>query len=459
MAYDQIASTELDADSPITDTVTAKIVGNFDYLKAKSDAIPLRGFTGGALALGSDTDHDISVAELAMQDDTGAQALVTDITHIKQFDVRYATGVGGGVSGGLANAALISASILVSFDNATSKINGTGLFGAAVAGATVIVSGSASNDGIFEVTASDANSLTTSIAPATEAAGASITIYIIHPLWVYTLYAGYSSGNETEFGYDDSDTAANFMTEISGTYYRAVARVVTDESANIKWIFPTLGVDVQVFTQTGTLHRRDWASMFEAELWGGGGSGGSQLNATGTGAGGGQYIRALLPIKFLGGTETITIGAGGAPILGSSSNGNNGSVTTLGSLLSADFGSGGKTSAGSSANGGVGGSGAAAASGAIAQETGGRGGDVNTGSETDGDNTGYSGSGGGSAYTGFSVGGQAKIWEGHGGDGADGASAAGDGKFPSGGGGGQGGTSGNRDSGAGAQGFAIIWQW
>lgn len=121
------------------------------------------------------------------------------------------------------------------------------------------------------------------------------------------------------------------------------------------------GVDVQVFTSSGTWTKPASGTMALIRAWGAGGSGGRSSSTGGSGGGGGgNYADLWVPLSSLGATETVTIGAGGAA-KSSASAGANGGTTTFGSRLSAYGGVGGAQSAGSSgASGGSGAGGAGA---------------------------------------------------------------------------------------------------
>lgn len=320
-------------------TTGIQLRDNTEWLKARVDAIPSTAWSGLKLTAGIDTDHDVTVAAGAARDTTDADALVNPASQTKQLDVPWATGSN---AGGLANAPLVSNSVAISFDNATSKINGTGLFGAANAGATVIVRGSASNDSNFEVTAATADSLTVSPAPTTEGAGSSITIYIIQPNWLYNLYIADDGAGGAEIGFDDDLAAANFLGLAGvGTLYRAIGYIETDASANVSnivWIGD--GERVRHYGTAGSYTWRKPALLHYllSEPVGGGGGGGSDGAADGrNGASGGYSFKRILAAD-LAATETITVGTGGNP----ATTGQTGGTSSFGSHNSATGGTGGR---------------------------------------------------------------------------------------------------------------------
>lgn len=241
--------------------------------------------------------------------------------------------------------------------------------------------------------------------------------------------------------------------------------------------------NVQIFSAAGAA---TWTkpsgysanSRVYVQLWGGGGSGGKYSPNYAPGGGGGSYNEGWYLLSDLSSTESITVGSGGASV-STNGPGNAGTSSTLGSKLTAYFGSGG-----SYGNGGPGGGGGGILSGgsttAGLNYIGGSGiGAVGTfgqggyGSYYDGndypaESSYYGGGGGGGTYS-YNTGG-ASYYGGGGGGGqsASGSGSGGTSKFggsggsggatgtagtaPGGGGGGS--TSGN--SGAGAAGKVII---
>lgn len=171
------------------------------------------------------------------------------------------------------------------------------------------------------------------------------------------------------------------------------------------------------FVSSGTWTRPS-LSLFTfcvVELWGAGGGGGggqryysSDRRSGGTGGGGGAYRRMQFLLADLPSSVTVTIGAGGTGGAGSASlgadpgNGQNGGATTFGSILQAYGGVGGGAVPAGSTLVLSGGSGAGVTSPSTANEpaawgTGGRGGQVAPGSNSNdvGNPSGAAGAGGG----------------------------------------------------------------
>ncbi len=227
----------------------------------------------------------------------------------------------------------------------------------------------------------------------------------------------------------------------------------------------------------------------DVQLWGAGGSGGSD-NTRGAGGGGGAYNTKRFFTSELGATETVTIGAGGAAATGAA--GNAGGNTTFGSLLTAYGGGGGGAGAGVGGGGGggitsagatgaatggaggspVGGTGASGSTPAGGSNFGGAGGGDDSagipgasvfgggggGAETGqtGGNSYYGGAGGaGGTSSGFSGG--TSVFGGNGGAGGDASPLPTAGTVPGGGGGGS--LAVGTASGAGAAGRAIVTEY
>lgn len=135
-----------------------------------------------------------------------------------------------------------------------------------------------------------------------------------------------------------------------------------DGSGNFS--YANAGVDVQVFTGSGTWTKPSSGTMALIRAWGAGGSGGRSSSTGGaSGGGGGGHSERWVPLSSLGATETVTVGAGGAA-KATASVGAVGGNTTFGSWLTAYGGGGGgnSTSSGAPSAGGGGGGGAAAGS-------------------------------------------------------------------------------------------------
>jgi len=128
-------------------------------------------------------------------------------------------------------------------------------------------------------------------------------------------------------------------------------------------------VNERVFTSSGTYTPTAGMLYCEVEMVGGGGAGGGAVapgstgNSSGSGGGSGEYACGFFSSSQIGGSQSISIGAGGTANSGAA--GGNGGITSMGSspLISALGGIGGLTvsnttlSTSSSITGGLGGSG------------------------------------------------------------------------------------------------------
>jgi hypothetical protein len=244
----------------------------------------------------------------------------------------------------------------------------------------------------------------------------------------------------------------------------------------------------RAFTSSGTFTKPPCYSYFSGLLWGGGASGANGNGYYACGGGGGACVSFEMLSSSFGTTETITVGSGGAAVgePGSSTLGNNGGNSTIGSLTTAygggggnrgEFGTGGSgggalsaglqgiylanvirggqpsmlgTSAETLDNEGSGGGGAYTSAGGNSAYGGGGGG-ANTG---EGGGSLYGGGGGGGGAAGGT-----SVFGGNGGAGTNTEGASGtNGSAPAGGGGGNNYSEGGSGvSGAGARGELRIW--
>lgn len=138
---------------------------------------------------------------------------------------------------------------------------------------------------------------------------------------------------------------------------------LTADSTQLTGVAWTGGsTNIQSFLSTGTWTKPSTGTSAYIEVWGGGGSGGAVQSGAGSagGGGGGGYMSVVLPLSTLGATESVVIGAGGAPAVAQGVNGTAGTtggatVFGLASLVTAYGGGGGPTSNGNTTAGGGGG--------------------------------------------------------------------------------------------------------
>jgi hypothetical protein len=191
-------------------------------------------------------------------------------------------------------------------------------------------------------------------------------------------------------------------------------------------------IDIQTFNSSGTWTKPAGFSSASKVL--------VQNCRAGGGGGGGAYAELWLTLSQLAGTETVTVGAGGAAVSADDTVGNVGGNTTFGSFLTAYGGGGG----GRRTNNGFGGGGGGLTSVGIDGVTSGNGGTPLGGAAGASSNPGvasnFGGGGGGGANA--QVGGYSVNGGGGGGSGQAGANGgSGGGSFMGGGGGGGGASS------------------
>jgi len=273
---------------------------------------------------------------------------------------------------------------------------------------------------------------------------------------------------------------------IGGANYGSSGSVILSSGASAAPSWSTT-IDVQTFNSSGTWTKPSGNFQYvKVQLWGGGGSGAKGANSVpGGGGGGGGYNEVILNYSSLSDTA-VTIGSGGASVT-ANADGNAGGTTSFGTLVYAyggggggvdgvaggGGGGGGPFSAGVSSTSRTAGNGAGLAgnggdgtsiSGVNGENGtdgsfggGGGGGSTNNSSDTNGagGSSVYGGGGGGAGAVDSSPGpgaGGVSFYGGAGGAGAFDANNATAGTAPGGGGGGS--ETGN--SGAGANGRAII---
>jgi hypothetical protein len=200
-------------------------------------------------------------------------------------------------------------------------------------------------------------------------------------------------------------------------------------------------IGVQVIASTAVYTPTGGTNSVVVEVWGGGGSGGSGQQVCcaeelGGGGGGGGYTVERITSAFSG--VTATVGAGGAAVTTPGTAGNGGGTSSFGALCSATGGAGGGAGASGNVAGGAGGAG----SGGDNDLTGADGWDSNANGARGAGGNGANGGAGGRAANGSP------------------AVSATAGLVPGGGGGGGDGNVNPEDnSGAGADGLIIVWEY
>jgi hypothetical protein len=114
---------------------------------------------------------------------------------------------------------------------------------------------------------------------------------------------------------------------------------------------------IQSFTATGWFSVPAGVTRVKVSVTGGGGAGGTHATLPGGGGGAGGSAMRVITGLTSGSAVWVTVGSGGAPVIGSTGNGGNGGASSFGTYVSATGGSGGGGGTASIAAGGAGGAG------------------------------------------------------------------------------------------------------
>jgi len=310
-----------------------------------------------------------------------------------------------------------------------------------------VVGGTVSNSGIYEYSEDPAGweriaDLDSALAAAqaalstTERQAAQTAAGIANAVVNYT--GGYDGGTLYAIG-----ESVDFEGRIFAK--RSTAAAGTEPIDGPDWLqMPdVVPPDEQVFTESGTWNRPDdEISLILLRLWGAGESGSARTESTGQigtfGGDGGGFKQIIVPASLFGETVAVVVGAGGAPVHGSTP-GNAGGSSSFGPISVPGGGAPSDGSFGEAQSPGDNGSGTSPAR--IFAGTGG------AGIQADGDPQGAPG---------------ASVYGGQGGTSLrlDGAGAAGSGATPGGGGGARvWSTASDRLSGAGGNGRVEVYSW
>ncbi len=137
----------------------------------------------------------------------------------------------------------------------------------------------------------------------------------------------------------------------------AIYTADSTQTGGVTW--KTGQITISSFLSSSIWTKPNGLQLAVIEAWGAGGSGGRNNNTSGGGGGGGgTYTIGRYPASLLGTTELVIIGAGGIAVTGNS-NGNSGAITVFGSssLLTAYGGGGGGGNSVANPGGGGGGGG------------------------------------------------------------------------------------------------------
>jgi hypothetical protein len=179
-----------------------------------------------------------------------------------------------------------------------------------------------------------------------------------------TLQSG--SGGVLTFSNGTTQSTAAISIPAGGTANQVLSKINSSDY-NVQWstVSGGGGVDVQTFGSSSSSGSftwtkpagAKWVEIYLVGAGGGGGSGTRQSTATnrcgGASGAGGTTYQGRVNAAYVGGTETVVVGAGGAGgavVTANSTNGNNGSVGTsttfsIFKAVGGNFGAGGSTAA------------------------------------------------------------------------------------------------------------------
>lgn len=150
-----------------------------------------------------------------------------------------------------------------------------------------------------------------------------------------TTLTGVLYGNGVVVSSLDQSTAAN---TVLPSQAGNAGEFLTTDGTNVSWAFPTSNVTVTTYTSgSGTWTKPATGTFARVRLWGGGGSGGKNVDTvtgyTACGGGGGGYFEATFRLVELNATEAYSVAAGGAAVTATTTtNGNPGGNTTFKNL-------------------------------------------------------------------------------------------------------------------------------
>lgn len=198
-------------------------------LLSNEPPLPRSYLAGAGLSIGTDTDHDIDIAVGVCRDSTNTNNLEIRSTLVKQIDAAFAAGT---AAGGLGTLQIDGAQTVTFNDNGGSPddvtIDASTWSTTPSVGDTLVVTGSASNDGPYEITAATTTVINVAMGSFV---GEGTSAAAIRHVKIDTWYHVFAIGNEV--GFDTSVTAANLIAESGANSFRRIGSILTDATANI----------------------------------------------------------------------------------------------------------------------------------------------------------------------------------------------------------------------------------
>lgn len=229
-----------------------------------AQAIPLpRGYKDH-LSIGNnvtDSAHDIDIAPGVCRGALDGANMENGTTKVKRIDQVWASGTG---SGGLGTAPLLEGS--VTFGDGTGGggsdeiTAGSGTpFASTSVGDTIIVNGTSSNDGAYDVTAVTSSTVVEVSAGSFVSETAACSLHTVTiDTWYHVFAIKSSAFGTVDFGFDTDPAAATLLGSSGYSYYRRIGSILTDSSANVVpfqqhshkflWLNPPLDVSESIGT-------------------------------------------------------------------------------------------------------------------------------------------------------------------------------------------------------------------
>jgi len=212
------------------------------FLPGKLDQLSLRNLGQGhkhklELSNAADADHDIDVGSGECRDkDNGTDIVLGTSITSKALDSVWAAGNATGGNGTLS----LNGATQVTFtdggggNDSIDAASGTP-FSAVVAGDTLIITGSASNNGTFQALGITGGGLGVEVGTGllTAEGPVSASVFVVEQSQTYHCFVIMNAAGNIDFGFDTALNGSNLLTTSTYSFARRIGSVLTDTAANI----------------------------------------------------------------------------------------------------------------------------------------------------------------------------------------------------------------------------------